>query len=242
MTALRRSFTDHIVTDAEFDDLLSCVTDHSLYAITEKLTNGYLPLKGGIRIGVAGEGVRDGDRIKTVKHVTSLAIRIPHQFFGIADFLRIDGNFSQNILIVSPPAAGKTTLLREIARVLSDRGQNVVILDERGEISGAGEGCFAMKIGENTDVLFGFPKVVAYENALRAMNPDYIVTDELSGAGDVDGVLRAHYGGVKVVATLHGDTTDVFRGVFSPLYAVFDHIILLSKKPTVGTVLREVVK
>ena len=242
LTPLARTTTDHIVTDAEFEDLLSRITDRSLYAITEKLTCGYLPLKGGIRVGVAGEGVRDGDRIKTVKHITSLAIRIPHQIFGIANFLGINGYFKQNILIVSPPAAGKTTLLREIARTLSDRGKNVVILDERGEISGAGEGGFAMNIGANTDVFFGFPKILAYENALRAMNPDYIITDELSGEGDVGGVLRAFYGGVKVVATLHGANTDVFHGVFAPLEQVFDRIVLLSKIPHVGTVKREVIR
>ena len=242
LTTLRRIVLDHVVSDVEFEELLAQVTDRSLYALTEKLTNGYLPLKGGVRVGVAGEGVRDGDRIKTVRHVTSLVIRIPHQIFGIADFLGIDGYFRQNVLIVSPPAAGKTTLLREIARKLSDRDHNVVILDERGEISGAGEGDFAMKIGENADVLFGFPKKIAYENALRALNPDYIVTDELSGEGDVEGVLRAYYGGVKVVATLHGNTTDVFRGIFAPLESVFDHIILLSKHPTVGTIKREVTR
>ena len=240
LTPLSRSTVDHIVTETEFEDLISFVTDHSLYALTEKLTNGYLPLKGGIRVGIAGEGVANGDTIKTVKHITSLVIRIPHQISGIADFLGIDGYFNQNILIISPPAGGKTTLLREIAHTLSDRGRYVVILDERGEISGAGEGRFAMKTGENTDVLFGFPKKQAYENALRALNPDYIVTDELSGAGDVEGVLRAYYGGVKVAATLHGDDTDVFHGVFAPLDKVFDRIVLLTKIPVVGTVKKEV--
>ena len=240
LTPLSRFSTEHVVTDAEFADLLSFVTDRSLYALTEKLTNGYLPLKGGVRVGVAGEGVANGESIKTVKHVTSLAIRIPHQIFGVADFLGIDGYFCQNVLIISPPAGGKTTLLREVAHTLSDRGKNVVVLDERGEISGAGEGVFAMNVGENTDVLFGFPKKQAYENALRAMNPDYIVTDELSGTGDVDGVLRAYYGGVKVAATLHGEDIDVFHGVFAPLDKVFDRIVLLSKSPVVGTVKLEV--
>ena len=242
LTANTRTTTDRIVTDAAFEDLLSFVTDRSLYALTEKLTNGYLPLKGGVRVGVAGEGVREGEKIKTVKHITSLSIRFPHQIFGIANFLGINGYFCKNVLIISPPAAGKTTLLREIARTISDAGKNVVILDERGEISGAGEGEFAMKIGDNTDVLFGFPKKLAYENSLRALNPDYIVTDELAGEGDVEGVLRAYYGGVKVIATLHGDTTDVFHGEFTPLDKVFDHIVVLSKKPKVGTVKREVIR
>ena len=241
-TVQTRKATDHLVTDNEFDEILGLVTDHSLYAITEKLVSGYLPLKGGIRVGVAGESVLDGEKVKTVKHITSLVIRVPHQIFGIADFLKIDEYFKQNLLIVSPPGAGKTTLLREASRLLSERGKNVVVLDERGEISGATGVRFALDLGANTDVFFGFPKMIAYENALRSMNPDYIVTDELSGECDVQGVLRAYYGGVKVAATLHGESEDVFRGIFEPLRRVFDRVVYLSKKPRVGTVVREVIR
>ncbi|HAE88596.1 MAG TPA: hypothetical protein DCG79_01845 [Clostridiales bacterium] len=242
LTPKGRTTSDHVVTDAEFDEVLSLVTEHSLYAITEKLVNGYIPLKGGVRVGVAGEGVMEGERVKTVKHITSLAVRVPHQIFGIADFLQIDGYFNQNVLIVSPPGAGKTTLLREISRKLSRAGKIVVVLDERGEISGANGTEFALDLGANTDVLFGFPKKVSYDNALRALAPDYIVTDELSGEKDVEGVLRAYYGGVKVVATLHGGSLDVFHKEFASLERVFDHLILLSKTPKVGSVVREVVK
>ena len=88
---------------------------------------------------------------------------------------------------------------------------------------------------------FGFPKQLAYENALRALNPEYIITDELSGEKDVQGVLRAYYGGVKVVATLHGGDENVFHGVFEPLKIVFDHIVVLSRFPRVGTVKKEVI-
>ena len=230
------------MSDSEFDAVLSLVTEHSLYAITEKLVNGYIPLKGGIRVGVAGEGVMDGDRVKTIKHITSLVIRIPHQISGVADFLGIDRYFNQNLLIVSPPGAGKTTLLREIARKISDCGMAVSVLDERGEISGVCGTHFALDVGQNSDVLFGFPKKVSYENALRALSPDYIITDELSGDRDSEGVLRAYYGGVKVVATLHGGSLDVFHGDFSALSVVFDRLILLSKVPQVGTVVEEIVR
>lgn len=240
LTPKGRKITDHIVSSEEFDHVLELVTEHSLYALTEKLVNGYIPIKGGIRVGVAGEGVPDGDRVKTIKNITSVCLRIPHQIFGIANFLQIDGYFDENLLIVSPPGAGKTTLLREVARRISEEGKCVVILDERGEISGASGGGFALNVGPNTDVLFGFPKKQSYENALRALSPDYIITDELSGEGDVSGVMRAFYGGVKVIATLHGGSLDVFHGVFSPLKEVFDRLILLSKSPRVGSVVKEV--
>ena len=234
-----RYFSDYVISDDEFESVLNLITEHSLYAITEKLVNGYIPLRGGVRVGVAGEGVMEGDRVKTIKHITSLSVRIPHQIFGIADFLQIDGKFEQNVLIVSPPGAGKTTLLREITRVLSNAGKCVTILDERGEISGASGNSFALDVGKNSDVLFGFPKKASYENALRALSPEYIVTDELSGERDVEGVLRAYYGGVKVIATLHGGSLDVFHGEFVPLSPIFDRLILLSKYPRVGTVVEE---
>ena len=241
LTLNGRTTTDYIVTDGEFESVLSFVTEHSLYAITEKLVSGFIPIKGGIRVGVAGEGVMDNEKVKTIKHITSLVIRVPHQIFGIANFLKIDGYFKQNILIISPPGAGKTTLLREIARQISNAGKSVVVLDERGEISAASGTEFGLDVGRNTDVLFGLPKKVSYENALRALAPEYIITDELSGERDVEGVLRAYYGGVNVVATLHGGSLDVFHGAFLPLSKVFDHLVLLSKTPRVGTIVREVV-
>ena len=236
LTPKGRVTSDHVVTDEEFERVLSLVTEHSLYAVTEKLINGYIPLKGGIRVGIAGEGVMDGEKVKTVKHITSLVLRIPHQIFGIADFLKIDGYFNQNVLIVSPPGAGKTTLLREVARKISNAGKCVVVLDERGEISGVNGTGFGLDVGRNSDVLFGFPKKVSYENALRALAPDYLITDELSGERDVEGVLRAYYGGVRVIATLHGGSLDVFQGAFLPLCGIFDRLILLSKTPRVGTI------
>ena len=239
---LKGSFTtSHIVSDEEFEHVLLSVTERSLYALTEKLVNGYVPLSGGIRIGIAGEGVMDGEKVKTVKRVTSMTIRIPHQIFGVSEFIGIDA-CKQNILIISPPAAGKTTLLRDLARRISDAGQNVIVLDERGEISGMNNGIISLDVGSHTDVLFGFPKKVAYVNALRALNPDYIVTDELSGESDIDGILRAYYGGVRVIATMHGVDERSLCGEFSRLERVFDRIIVLSKEPRVGTVVKDIVR
>ncbi len=242
LTKKGKSFANHIVTDAEFEEALALATERSLYAITEKLVNGYLPLKGGVRVGVAGESVSDGNRVKTVKNITSLVYRIPHQIFGASDFLQIDGNFRENVLIISPPACGKTTFLRDLSRRLSIAGMNVAVLDERGEIGGVVQSEVTLDLGNNADVLVGFPKSIAYENALRSLNPDYIVTDELSGESDVKGVLRAYYGGVKVAATLHGSGESAFYGDFAPLAKVFDRIIVLGKEPRVGSVVQNIVR
>ncbi len=239
LTEKRRSISSRAIREEEFDECLMLATEHSLYAMTERLVSGYLPLRGGVRVGVAGEGVSEGRSIKNVKNVTSLVYRVPHQIFGASDFIRIDGNFKQNVLIVSPPACGKTTLLRDLTRKLSNVGNNVAVLDERGEIGGVVKTERTLDLGSNADVLVGFPKRIAYENALRALSPDYIVTDELSGEEDVEGVLRAYYGGVKVVATLHGKGDFVFYGIFAPLEKVFDRVIVLSKDPKVGSVVRD---
>ena len=234
--------SSHTVTDEEFEQVLLSVTERSLYALTEKLVNGYLPLQGGLRIGIAGEGVMDGERVKTVKYVTSMVIRIPHQIFGVSNCVFVDKDFDQNLLIISPPAAGKTTLLRDLTRRISDVGKNVVVLDERGEISGMNNGRYSLDVGANTDVLFGFPKKVAYVNALRALDPDYIVTDELSGDRDVQGILRAYHGGVRVIATMHGKDEEAFFGEYASLERVFDRILVLSKHPKVGTLVKDVLR
>ena len=190
------------------DDLvytLGVATRSSLYAYKEHLAEGYITYDGGIRIGITGEGVVKNGQLSTLKNITSLCIRIP-RFVEIRNE-KIDaliGKFD-NTLIISKPGYGKTTLLRYMIKTLSDREYNVLVLDERGELSGVVDGKTAIDLGGCTDVVVGVPKIKAYSSQVRSMRPDVIATDEIFGEKEIDCILDCIRCGVKVIATLHSD-------------------------------------
>lgn len=192
------------------EQILIRACDKSMYAVNDKICQGFLTLKGGVRIGIAGETVLDGTVVKTVKHFTGLAVRIPHEVTGCADVLQphirgSDGYYST--LVISPPGAGKTTLLRDMTRIAaSDKAVfNVLIADERNEIAAVCNGSTLLNIGINCDVISGCTKEYAFMRAIRALKPDIIVTDELCGAQDVCAVENAITSGVRIFASVHAD-------------------------------------
>ena len=130
----------YIVTSSDVDYVLGKASGYSLYSVTDNLVDGFLSFAGGIRIGVSGEGVSAGDKVFNLKYPTSLVIRVPTEIKGKADEIAKkvmkNGEF-KNLLVIAPPSGGKTTLLREIARLASNDGFNVCVIDERREIAGA---------------------------------------------------------------------------------------------------------
>lgn len=235
----RRVQTDYAVTRADLDYALGVASGFSIYAVNDTLVKGFLHYRGGVRIGVAGEGVTDGTRLVTVKNVSSLVLRIPHEILGFADV--VTQSFSgepQNTLVISPVGAGKTTLLRDMARQTSDAGANVLVIDERYELTGTVDGAATLDVGKNTDVVAGVGKRIAYENTIRSMAPDVIVTDELFSADDVAIVTDCVRSGVKVFASVHAHDADTLRksDVFAPLFKVFSCAVTLSAVPRVGTI------
>lgn len=227
----------YTVTQTDIERLLGLASDFSVYAVNDQLVKGYMARKG-IRIGVAGEGVLDGDSLLTMKHISFLTVRIPHSVKGVADGVRskvfADGEV-KNTLVISPPSGGKTTMLRELARISSERF-NTLIIDERFEIAAAEKGVPTMDVGD-CDVVSGIGKSAAYENTIRAMNPQVIVTDELFGVKDAESVCDVVRSGVKVIASLHGKGVEsVFRSsAFSRLAEVIELYIILSARPCAGT-------
>lgn len=241
-TAKMPSGAPFTVRREDVERVLALASDFSVYAVNDQLVKGYMARRG-IRIGVAGEGVVEGGNVLTMKHIAFLTIRIPHEVKGAAEGVRgavFGGGAVRNTLVVSPPYAGKTTLLRELARIASAE-HNTLIIDERFEIAAAENGLPTLDVGD-CDVVSGVSKLIAYENTIRAMSPEIIVTDELFRASEADAVCDIVRSGVKVFASLHGDGAESVLGspVFGRLAEVMELFVVLSSHPRVGT-LKEVV-
>lgn len=197
-----------IATDYELNYCLSKATQNSLYAVNDQLKQMYIAYKGGIRIGVSGDIVQDGNKISTIKYINSINIRIPHQ---IKNFANVALNFIYNngkinsTLIVSPPGAGKTTLLRDICRGLGSYSKikNILLADERYEIACCVHGRPMLDVGVFTDIVSGGTKSYVFSQAIRSMKPDVIITDELASEQDILACQTAIESGVSVIASVH---------------------------------------
>ena len=187
-----------ITTKADIDETMLVAGKYSLYSVEEQLRQGFLTTDKGVRIGISGHFILEKGDILTIRDFTSLCIRVPHEIIGAAEeiysqFLKDE---LKSLLIASKPGQGKTTILRDLSRKLSEFSEkNILICDERGEIA---EG----DIGERTDVFSFANKRVALEHGIRAMRPDVIIVDELSMA-DFPSILRAKSSGVHIMASIH---------------------------------------
>ncbi|NCA67506.1 MAG: hypothetical protein EOM87_05525 [Clostridia bacterium] len=230
---------DYEVTKEQIDNILCAATNNSVYALSDSMNNGYINYGKGIRIGIAGEAVMDKDKIHSIKNISSLVIRIPFEAKGCSDFLPTDRLVGRNVLIVSPPYGGKTTLLRDLTRRISDTGKNMVVIDERYELAG-GQG--VLDLGECTDIIQGMPKAMAYSNAVRALNPSYIVTDELMGEADLASISDIKRCGIGVIATIHAKNIAELKKSKEnkQLFEVFNVFVTLSPEPRAGTVVEVV--
>lgn len=193
-------------------DILASAMNGCVYCYAEELKEGFITLPGGVRIGIAGEYVTDGGRIKTIARPTSLNIRIPHSVCGCSD--RIFPLFAdglKSIMLFSRPGYGKTTMLRDLTmRISRELKVNVLVLDVRNEISGP---CGVAGLGETVDVVKSGEKFASVQCAIRAMKPDVIVTDELYGEQDVAAVKYARDCGIDVLASAHIQNGNLLRGL-----------------------------
>lgn len=225
--------TSSDITASDIREMTEFISGYSMYACEDELRQGFLTLKGGHRIGIAGETVIENGQIKTMKNIASFNIRISREVKGCADGLL---EYAEgNLLIISPPRAGKTTLLRDLLRQISNCPmENVGIVDERSEIAACYRGRPQNDVGERSDVLDCCPKAQGMLMLLRSMSPTVIGVDELGRKEDIDAVLRTTNCGVKVIATVHGDSLEEVRKkeVFQQLFQdeIFKHYIILEKK------------
>ena len=198
-------------------------------------------------MGLAGRAVMNGCEIQTLKHISALNLRIAHPVQGCGERWRkylYEKGEPCHVLIISPPGCGKTTLLRDAVRILSDGckeidGVTVGVVDERSEIAGTYRGAATHNLGIRTDVLDGCPKSLGMEMLLRSMSPKVLAVDEI-GASDVGAIENALRCGCKVLATLHGECIQDFFGKpgFASLVRekVFERYIFLESGQTPGNV------
>ena len=197
-----------IVAGSDIRRGMELITRSSVYAFENEIRNGYITLSGGHRVGISGDAAVEDGKISHIRTVQSLNYRFAREVIGAASGVidRIfDGVLIQNTLIVSPPMCGKTTMLRDIARILSEAGKKVSIVDERGEIAAISFGASPFNLGANCDVLSGVNKADGMLLMLRSMSPDVIITDEIGDERDFDAISEIKKRGVKVITTLHGD-------------------------------------
>ncbi|MBC2580320.1 stage III sporulation protein AA [Clostridium sp. DJ247] len=237
----------------EFDDfkfIIQRISNYSIYAFEEEIRQGYITTKGGHRVGICGRCIIEKNQIKTIKNIASLNIRICKEILNCSDDIMthiLKDNEVMNTIIISPPKCGKTTLIRDIARNISNgientdfKGRKVCIIDERSEIGACFNGIPQLNVGLRTDILDSCPKSEGIIMAIRSMSPDVIVCDEIGTNKDIESILTALNSGVGLITTIHGyDVEDLFnRPVFKDIIdnKVFQRAVILSNRRGVGTV------
>lgn len=223
-------FAGRVCSSEDISAVLKRATMSSLYAYQEELKNGYVHYTGGIRIGVAGEGVVESGKVITYKNFSSLVIRIPHEIVGAANPVVNLLNPFENIIVISPPYGGKTTLLRDIARIVSENADTLV-LDERGEFFAGGA-----RFGPRADFILNTPKRLAAEGAVRALNPEIIVMDEIFPPVDMPIVREIASSGIKIAASLHSDSVESALKRFPELKELFSYAVVLTHIPRAGSI------
>lgn len=239
----------YVVSGEDIYRTIASISDNSLYAFEEEISRGYITIPGGHRVGLAGQAVMSGSQIKTMKNFSGVAFRIAREVRGCADnickFICDRDTVPANTLLISPPRCGKTTILRDLARLLSQGetgrcGCNVVVVDERSELAGTFQGQAQFDIGPRTDVLDACPKAAGMMMAIRSLGPQVIVTDEIGRPEDTDAIRDCMNAGVSVITSIHGRDVDEIqrRPIINELMKsqAFANLIVLSRSHGPGTV------
>ncbi len=240
----------YIVTEEDIKSAVQLISNFSLYSVEDEIRNGYITVNGGHRIGLSGRVVIDNNKVRTIKDISFLNYRIAKQIIGaankIAGYIIRSPDTVYNTLIISPPQCGKTTLLRDLIRQLSNglkeynfQGKKIGLIDERNEIAACSFGRPRNDVGIRTDVMDSCPKAEGIIMMIRSMSPEIIATDEIGRREDAEAILDAINAGVKVITTIHGNDLEDFlrKNSLEKLSKdLFERIIILSRKKGVGTI------
>lgn len=208
------------ISEQELEAVLNHICDYSVYAFADEIRQGFLTIPGGHRVGLAGQVIlEENGTIRNMKHIRYMNIRISHEVKGAADPVLpwiYENRRLLHCLLISPPGGGKTTLLRDMIRQISDGnrfsgGMNVSVVDERSEIAGSYLGKPQNDVGMRTDILDACPKALGMMMLIRSMAPDVVAVDELGCREDMEAVARVMQCGSRIIATVHGDSLGDIR-------------------------------
>ena len=203
LTAVTNVFID----SSKINEIFTNLCDGSVYAHASSIVDGYISLGKGLRAGICGKAVTNSEKIVSIRDISSINIRIPHRVKGTANFLYNlleDNHFNSSVIIYSPPGVGKTTILRELACLLSSDNKMIryAIIDTREEITPF------VKDKLTADIFLGYPKGLGIELATKSMTPQLIICDEISSKSEGLAILNAIHCGVRLIATTHADSLD----------------------------------
>ncbi|MEK3890772.1 stage III sporulation protein AA [Bacillus sp. FSL K6-3431] len=242
-------FLNYTFTKKDADQFISKLANHSFYTLDEELKKGYITIAGGHRVGLAGKVILENGYVKAIRHLASFNIRIAREKPGVADkyipYLYDQG--WKNTMVIGAPQTGKTTLLRDLARLASTGMENyhipalkVGIVDERSEIAGCVHGEPQLRFGPRVDVLDACPKAEGMMMMIRSMSPDVLIVDEIGRPEDSIAILEAVNAGIKLIMTMHGrniaevKNRPMLKEIFDQ--NVFERVIGLSREKGPGTV------
>ncbi|MBU3875742.1 stage III sporulation protein AA [Faecalicatena sp. AGMB00832] len=206
----------HVVTKEEIRETLEYTSHYSLYAYEHEMKQGFITIEGGHRVGVMGKAILENNHVKNLQYISSVNIRMSHEVLGCADRLLPFITKNRQVchtLVISPPRCGKTTLIRDLIRQISDgntyvKGCTVGVVDERSEIGGCYLGVAQNELGMRTDVLDCCPKAEGMIMLIRSMAPQVIAVDEIGSTEDIHAIEYAMQCGCKMIASVHGLTMD----------------------------------
>ena len=240
---------EHLTTTQEILEILQRVCDNSIYTYQNQICNGFVTIKGGHRVGITGNVVIKEGEVINISHIYSLNFRVARQILGCSQkilpyLLNLKENNIYNTIILSPPGRGKTTMLRDSIRNISNgikeynlKGINVGVVDERGEIAAMYKGVPQNDLGKRTDILDNISKAEGMKMLVRSMNPKVVVADEIGKKEDVEAINYAVCSGVKGLFTAHGANLNdiILNPILSELYKlkIIERIILIEEARTV---------
>ena len=222
-------FADFAVGESHILCVLERATGASMHSAASSISKGYINYNG-LRIGICGQAIVSNGQLIGFRKYSSISIRIPHQLQVIPEeILQGIMHETTSTLIAAPPGVGKTTALRDLVRIVSDKGVRVALVDEKGELSG---GAFCFSLGTHTDLISDMHKADAALIMLKTMNPDVIAMDEITSAADLAAVSNINGCGVSVFATAHGKNREdmlkrpIYRKMFEE--GIFRQMLTIS--------------